>query len=119
MANLICHVTFATPHDQEILGFYRRNLFILKNHLDKFGSHSHCGSGDVTQLICYVNLQNHVIKGCSGVMEGSSSLNVTNLAGLVAINTMAAEIMFLIYHVPSRDYVFKGLYNFVGGSSSQ
>ena len=31
----------------------------------KSGSHSHCGSGDITYLICHVT----VIKGSSDVME--------------------------------------------------
>ena len=50
-------------------------------------------------------------------MEGSSLLNVTTLLRLVAIGIDVAEI-FLIYHVASRDHVFKGLCNFVGGSFS-
>ena len=35
-------------------------------------------------LICHVTLQDHVIKGSTDFMEGSSSLNVTSLPGLVA-----------------------------------
>ena len=50
-------------------------------------------------------------------MEGSSSLNVTTLPGLLAIGIVVVE-MFLIYHVASQDHMFWGLCNFVGGSFS-
>ena len=50
-------------------------------------------------------------------MEGSSSLNVKTLPGLMAIDTVVAEI-FLFYDMISRDHVFKGLCNFDGGSFS-
>ena len=45
-------------------------------------------------------------------METSSSLYVTTLPGLVAIGIEVAE-MFVIYHVTSRNYVFKRLHNFM------
>ena len=51
-------------------------------------------------------------------MERSSSVNVANLPGLVAISTVVVEIMFLIYHVSSRDYMFKVSCNIVGESFS-
>ena len=36
-------------------------------------------------------------------MEGSFSLNLTTLPGLVAIGIVAVEIVFLIYHEASLD----------------
>ena len=62
-------------------------------------------------------MQNHVIKGSSDFMEGSPSLSVTTLLGLATIVILLVE-MFLIYNVASRDHIFKGLCNFVGGSFS-
>ena len=57
-------------------------LFILWNQHFKFDNHSRCGSGDTTCLICYVTLQDHVIKGPYGAfMEVSSSLHVITLPG--------------------------------------
>ena len=44
-------------------------------------------------------------KGSSDFMEGSSSLYVTILDGLVAVRIAVVE-MFLIYHVALRDQVF-------------
>ena len=49
------------------------------------------GSVDITHLICHTTLQDHVSKS-SDFMEGSSSLNVTTLPGLVAIGIAVAEI---------------------------
>ena len=51
-------------------------------------------------------------------MEGSFSLNLTTLPGLVAIGIVAVEIVFLIYHEASLDRMFKGLWKFEGGSFS-
>ena len=74
-------------------------------------------------LICYATLQDHMVKGSSEFMEGSSSLYVTTLSCLVAIGIVVVELCYLfvlclIYHVAPHDHVFKGLCNFVGGSSS-
>ena len=55
----------------------------------------------------YVILQDQVIKRSCDFMEGSSSLHVTTLPGLVVIGILVVEICF--YHVTSRDYTFKGL----------
>ena len=80
-------------------------------------SHSYCGTENITYLICHVILQDHMIKRFSDFMEGSSSLNVKTLPGLMAIDIVLAEI-FLFYDMISRDHVFKGLCNFDGGSFS-
>ena len=32
------------------------------HHPAKFGVHRHCGSGDITILVCHVILQDHMIK---------------------------------------------------------
>ena len=61
-----------------------------------------------------MNLQVH-----SDYMEVSSSLNVTILSGLVAMDIVVVEDIFLVYLVASRDHVFKSLCNFLGGSFSQ
>ena len=68
-----------------------------------YGSHSHCGSGYITYLICHVTLQDHV---------------TTTLPDLEALGIVVVEIMFLIYHMASCDLLFKGLCNFEGGSCS-
>ena len=33
------------------------------HHSAKFGDHRHCGRGDIMVLVCYVILQNHMIRG--------------------------------------------------------
>ena len=91
-------------------------LFIVKNHLVKFGSHS-CGSQDITYLICHATLQVYVVKGFAVFMEGNSSLSVTTPPDLVTLDIVVVEI-FLIFQVASRDHVSKGFCNFVGGSLS-
>ena len=92
-------------------------LFIVKNHLVKFGSHSYCGSQDITYLICHATLQDYVVKGFAVFMEGNSSLSVTTPPDLVTLDIVVVEI-FLIFQVASRDHVSKGFCNFVGGSLS-
>ena len=44
-----------------------------------FGDHRHCGSDHITYFVCHITLQDHLIKGFCGYIEGSSSLNVTTL----------------------------------------
>ena len=62
--------------------------------------------------------RNHVIKGSSDFMKGTYSFNIATISGLVAIDTVVVEIMLLIYHLASRDHVFKGLCNFARRSFS-
>ena len=78
-------------------------LFIVKNHkfFLKFGSHSYCGSQDITYLICHATLQVYVVKGFAVFMESNSSLSVTTLPDLVTLDIVVVEI-FLIYQVASR-----------------
>ena len=51
-----------------------------------------------------------MIKGSPEFMQGSSSLNVTTLSGLVVIGIVVVE-MFLIYHMASSEHVLKRLCN--------
>ena len=64
-------------------------------------------------LMYKVNLQNHTFKWSFEFMEGRSSLNIITLPGLVAIDIVVVEIMFLIYHMESRNHVLKALSSFV------
>ena len=59
----------------------------------KFGGHNCCGGGDITYLICQATFQDHVIKGSCEFIE-QSSLYVTVLSGLVAIDIVIDEICF-------------------------
>ena len=62
-----------------------------------------------------------MIKGSCDFMEGSSSLYVTmklHLVGFDGDRHRGRGDMFLIYHVTSRDHVFKGLFDFIGGGFS-
>ena len=82
------------------------------NHPAKFGGHSHCSLGDLTCLIFHVILAEHVTKDSCDYMERSSLLHVTTSSGWIVVE------MFLIYCVISRDRVFKGLCDFMGGGLS-
>ena len=62
------------------------------NHPAKFAAYSHCGWGDITYSICHVTLQDHTVKGSCDFTEGSSTLHVTILPGLVAIDFVVVEI---------------------------
>ena len=44
---------------------------MVSHHLTKFGSHRHCGSGDIIVLVCYAIFQNHVIKKSYDFMVGA------------------------------------------------
>ena len=57
-----------------------------------------------------------MIKGPCDFMDGSSSFYLPKLPSLLAISILVLR-MFLIYHVASRDHVFKGLRD-LGGSFS-
>ena len=61
-------------------------------------------------------LQDHVIKGSSDFTKGSYSLNITTLLDLVALSVAVVGKIILIYHVASRDHVFKRFCNFVDGN---
>ena len=54
----------------------------------KFGSHRHCGSGDLLILVCHVISQDHAIKGSCYFMSGPK------FGGTVSEN-----IMILVCHV--------------------
>ena len=55
-----------------------------------------------------------MIKGPFDFMTWSPSSLVTILASVVAINTDSGDIMSLVCHVISEDYVIKGSCDFVG-----
>ena len=58
-----------------------------------------------------------MIKRSCDFMEGSSSVYVATLPGLVAIGVWVMEIgnkIFLIYHVTLCDHLFKGLFDLMG-----
>ena len=80
--------------DHVIKRSYGRKLLVVFNHPVTFAGHSYCGSGDITYIICRVSLQDHAIKVLSDFMEGSSSLYVTTLLGLVVIGIVVVEIFF-------------------------
>ena len=44
-------------------------------------------------LICFVTLPGHMVKGSSDFMKGSFSLNVATLLGLVAITIVIVDIL--------------------------
>ena len=47
----------------------------MKSHqLEHFGSHRHCGSGDIMILSCHVISQDHVIEGSYNFMRRSPSM---------------------------------------------
>ena len=58
---------------------------MVSHYFAMFGRHWSLAVGDKKYLICYVTSQNHVIKGSSNFMSGSSSWYVTTLPSLVAI----------------------------------
>ena len=55
-----------------------------------------------------------MIKGPFDFMTWSPSSLATILASVVAINTDSGDIMSLVCHVISEDYVIKGSCDFVG-----
>ena len=63
----------------------RKEFLIICNHFAKLDGFSHCGSEDITNLICHVTLKENKIKSFCNFTEGSSSLYVTKLPDLVAI----------------------------------
>ena len=43
------------------------------HHPAKFSGHRHCGSGDITVLVCHMTLHDHVVKGLCDLMGRSPS----------------------------------------------
>ena len=72
----------------------------MTHHITKLNGHRPCISRDITYLICHVNLQDHMIKGSCDFIEGSSSLYVTTLPGLVG--TSIVVVGYNIFNL-SRD----------------
>ena len=71
---------------------YGWELLAVHHHLDTFGDHKHCGSGDGMLLISHVTSQNHVIERSCISMSGGSSFYVTTLPSLLAIGVVVVEI---------------------------
>ena len=103
---MICHVPLQDTRSRDLLTLRKRATHC--NHTARFGDRSHSGSGDITCLIRQVTLQDHVIKGCFEFMEGSISLYVTTVSGLMARGIVTVEIKYLC--VALRDHVFKRLF---------
>ena len=94
-----------------------KDALIVCNHPANFGGCGHCGSGDITYLICYVTLQDHEIKRSCDFLEISSSLYVTTLPSLEAIHCGNGDIRHLICPVALKKYGIKGPCDFMEGSS--
>ena len=85
-----------------------------------FGGHSHCSSEDIMILVCHVILLDHVIKGSCDFIGKNPSTYVIILLGLVAINTLIAEIkVALVCQVILQDHTIKGSFNLIGRSPSR
>ena len=77
-------------------------------HPAKFGGDSHCGSGDIMILVCYVILQDHVIKGLSLYRQApiKVSYHPANFVGHKHCG--GGDIMILVCHVMLQDHLIKG-----------
>ena len=53
------HTTHVTLQDHVIRALYD----FMVSDLSKFGGHRHCGTGNVTALVCHFISQDHQIKG--------------------------------------------------------
>ena len=85
-----------------------------------FGGHSHCSSEDIMILVCHVILLDHVINGSCDFIGKNPSTYVIILLGLVAINTLIAEIkVALVCQVILQDHTIKGSFNLIGRSLSR
>ena len=94
------------------------DALIVCNHPANFGGCGHCGSGDITYLICYVTLQDHEIKRSCDCLEISSSLYVTTLPSLEAIHCGNGDIRHLICPVALKKHGIKGSCDFMAESFS-
>ena len=62
------------------------------HHIDKFGDLKHCGSVNITFLVCYVILQDHLIKEPCNFMSRGLSWKVTVLLNVVVIGILGVKI---------------------------
>ena len=60
----------------------------ISYHTAKFSGHRPCSSRDTAAKRFCVTLQDHVVKGSGGFLEGNSSLYIPALPKLVAIDIM-------------------------------
>ena len=66
--------------------------FIIIHHFPKFSDHKLCGSSDIAAKIVYLTLLDHVNKGSGGFMEGNSTLCISTLQKLIAIDIVLIDI---------------------------
>ena len=66
-----------------------------------FGGYKHCGSEDITVLVCQMISQEHVTKGqCNFMARSPSSYHPAKFGGHKHSGT--GDIMFLVDHVISQ-----------------
>ena len=76
---------------QSVIWLYGYEPLKVHHHLPKSGGHRHYGTEDIIALVCYLILQEHVIKGSCDYMVTSPSWQVTMQQKLVAITTLVME----------------------------
>ena len=64
----------------------------MSHHPTKFGSHSHCGCGNIMVLVCHVISQSHVMKRSRYYMGRYPSKPVTILQNVVTMATLAVDL---------------------------
>ena len=62
-----------------------------------------CGCREITDLIIHVALQDHVVKGPSDIMKGSSSLGIPTVQSLV-VHCEGGYIIVLVCHIRSCNF---------------
>ena len=69
----VYNAIFQDPVFKPLSDFVVRSNLNVCHHPIKFGGHKHCGSEDITALLCHVISQDHVIKGSCDFMCRSPS----------------------------------------------
>ena len=82
------HTTHVTLQDHVIKALYD----FMVSALSKFGGHRHCGTGNVTALVCHLISQDHQIKGSWDFIRRIPSWQVIIPPSLVAISILEVEI---------------------------
>ena len=97
---------------QKIVLLYGWKLLIVSLHSKFAGLRPYC-STDITGLIFHVTLQDHMIAGPCGFMEGSSSLHIPTLPSISLHGSQRycgrGYIIVLVFPVISQNHVTKGL----------
>ena len=84
---LIYHVTSRDHVFKELCWINGLKLLIVSHHFAKLCGHRRCRSSDTAAKIVYMTLQDHMIKGSDGFMEGNSWLYIPTPSKLIAIET--------------------------------